>query len=139
MLPILKYKLNTSREVTRPFAVRRSARANKMTCQTSSGFHFGNPILEPLCVGRRVGRPLLCARQSRSSFSISVNEKATCRRNRKKVLNASVERCRSGRTGRSRKPLWVQAYPGFESLSLRQFIKSPTVPLQITLGVLHFS
>ena len=31
-----------------------------------------------------------------------------------------AERCRSGRTGRSRKPLWVQAYPGFESLSLRQ-------------------
>ena len=31
-----------------------------------------------------------------------------------------AERCRSGRTGRSRKPLWVQAHPGFESLSLRQ-------------------
>ncbi len=30
-----------------------------------------------------------------------------------------AERCRSGRTGRSRKPLWVQAHPGFESLSLR--------------------
>ena len=30
-----------------------------------------------------------------------------------------AERCRSGRTGRSRKPLRVQAFPGFESLSLR--------------------
>ena len=33
-----------------------------------------------------------------------------------------AERCRSGRTGRSRKPLWVQAHPGFESLSLRHFV-----------------
>jgi acetylornithine deacetylase/succinyl-diaminopimelate desuccinylase-like protein len=31
-----------------------------------------------------------------------------------------AERCRSGRTGRSRKPLWAQVHPGFESLSLRQ-------------------
>ena len=31
-----------------------------------------------------------------------------------------VERCRSGRTGRSRKPLCLCGYPGFESLSLRQ-------------------
>jgi hypothetical protein len=30
-----------------------------------------------------------------------------------------AEGCRSGRTGRSRKPLWVQAHRGFESLSLR--------------------
>ena len=30
-----------------------------------------------------------------------------------------AERCRSGRTGRSRKPLWAQVHPGFESLSLR--------------------
>ncbi len=32
------------------------------------------------------------------------------------------ERCRSGRSGRSRKPLYKQLYPGFESLSLRQII-----------------
>ena len=31
----------------------------------------------------------------------------------------AAERCRSGRTGRSRKPLWAQVHPGFESLSLR--------------------
>ena len=30
------------------------------------------------------------------------------------------ERCRSGRTGRSRKPLCLHGHPGFESLSLRQ-------------------
>src|SRR5579875_2815134 len=32
---------------------------------------------------------------------------------------ASLERCRSGRSGRSRKPLCAYAYPGFESLPLR--------------------
>ena len=32
-----------------------------------------------------------------------------------------TERCRSGRTGRSRKPLTVQAVRGFESHPLRQF------------------
>ncbi len=31
-----------------------------------------------------------------------------------------AERCRSGRTGRSRKPLTLCGVPGFESLSLRQ-------------------
>ncbi len=42
----------------------------------------------------------------------------------RRPLNAPqtpAERCRSGRTGRSRKPLWVQAHPGFESLSLRHY------------------
>ena len=34
------------------------------------------------------------------------------------------ERCRSGRTGRSRKPLTVQAVRGFESLPLRQIFDS---------------
>jgi hypothetical protein len=33
----------------------------------------------------------------------------------------SAERCRSGRSGRSRKPLWVCAHRGFESHPLRQF------------------
>lgn len=32
----------------------------------------------------------------------------------------TAERCRSGRTGRSRKPLTLHGVPGFESLSLRQ-------------------
>jgi hypothetical protein len=31
-----------------------------------------------------------------------------------------AEGCRSGRTGRSRKPLYARAYRGFESHSLRQ-------------------
>ena len=31
-----------------------------------------------------------------------------------------AERCRSGRTGRFRKPLSLHGFPGFESLSLRQ-------------------
>ena len=30
-----------------------------------------------------------------------------------------LERCRSGRSGRSRKPLYPYGYPGFESLSFR--------------------
>ncbi len=34
-----------------------------------------------------------------------------------------AERCRSGRTGRSRKPLSLYGFPGFESLSLRHSSK----------------
>ena len=34
-----------------------------------------------------------------------------------------AERCRSGRTGRSRKPLYACAYRGFESLPLRQQVR----------------
>ena len=34
-------------------------------------------------------------------------------------LRSAAERCRSGRTGRSRKPLSLYGDPGFESLSLR--------------------
>lgn len=37
----------------------------------------------------------------------------------KRSHQTPAERCRSGRTGRSRKPLWAQVHPGFESLSLR--------------------
>ncbi len=33
---------------------------------------------------------------------------------------ARLERCRSGRSGRSRKPLYPRGYPGFESLSFRK-------------------
>ncbi len=33
---------------------------------------------------------------------------------------ATEERCRSGRSGRSRKPLYPYGYPGFESLSFRK-------------------
>ena len=44
----------------------------------------------------------------------------------------SAERCRSGRTGRSRKPKYGQLYRGFESHPLRQrrtcFILHPTTP-----------
>ena len=48
----------------------------------------------------------------------------------------AAERCRSGRTGRSRKPLSSQGDRGFESLSLRHFlcalrkISSPNMPLR---------
>src|SRR5208283_4455278 len=35
------------------------------------------------------------------------------------VQRAIPERCRSGRSGRSRKPVWTQVYRGFESLPLR--------------------
>ena len=34
-----------------------------------------------------------------------------------------LERCRSGRSGRSRKPLTTFVVPGFESLSLRPHVK----------------
>ena len=36
------------------------------------------------------------------------------------TLRRSKERCRSGRSGRSRKPLYPYGYPGFESLSFRK-------------------
>ena len=36
-------------------------------------------------------------------------------------ISGTPERCQSGRSGRSRKPLCVQAYRGFESHPLRQF------------------
>ena len=38
------------------------------------------------------------------------------------IAGSFAERCRSGRTGRSRKPLYLYRYPGFESLSLRHSI-----------------
>ena len=44
-----------------------------------------------------------------------------------------AERCRSGRTGRSRKPLSLQGFPGFESLSLRQNYLLPIFSLFIKL------
>jgi hypothetical protein len=38
----------------------------------------------------------------------------------KREINLQLmERCRSGRSGRSRKPVWEQSYRGFESLPLR--------------------
>src|SRR6056297_1332094 len=37
----------------------------------------------------------------------------------KRISQTPAERCRSGRTGRSRKPLILHGIPGFESLSLR--------------------
>ena len=40
------------------------------------------------------------------------------------TLRRSKERCRSGRSGRSRKPLYPYGYPGFESLSFRYERKS---------------
>lgn len=40
---------------------------------------------------------------------------------------ARLERCRSGRTGRSRKPLYARAYRGFESHPLRQ-VYAPSAP-----------
>lgn len=47
------------------------------------------------------------------------------------------ERCRSGRTGRSRKPLYPCGYPGFESLSLRnKGCKSKTCSLYFILRLI---
>src|SRR4029079_1963570 len=39
-------------------------------------------------------------------------------------ISVARERCQSGRSGRSRKPLCVQAYRGFESHPLRQLLGS---------------
>ena len=47
----------------------------------------------------------------------------------KSETQTKLERCRSGRSGRSRKPLYPYGYPGFESLSFRK--KQP-------LGLLFF-
>lgn len=50
-----------------------------------------------------------------------------------------LERCRSGRSGRSRKPLYPYGYPGFESLSFRNLrrqnsaFKQQTADYQIVL------
>ncbi len=56
-----------------------------------------------------------------SLFRRDCRAKTPCAGKASKVSGSPslAERCRSGRTGRSRKPLWVQAHPGFESLSLR--------------------
>ncbi len=55
--------------------------------------------------------------------------------------HSNAERCRSGRTGRSRKPLFLHGNPGFESLSLRHFPPCPVfdlwIGMQWTLVDLH--
>jgi hypothetical protein len=43
-------------------------------------------------------------------------------RKNRKMRSPGAERCRSGRSGRSRKPLTFHEVQGFESLPLRQFI-----------------
>ena len=40
-------------------------------------------------------------------------------KSRKEEMRKRSERCRSGRSGRSRKPVWRQRHRGFESLPLR--------------------
>ncbi len=42
-----------------------------------------------------------------------------------------MERCQSGRMGRSRKPLYGQLYRGFESLSFRNQIKNKYILLHL--------
>ena len=44
----------------------------------------------------------------------------------------SAERCRSGRSGRSRKPLWVCAHRGFESHPLRHFAIKYLISLTVS-------
>jgi hypothetical protein len=51
----------------------------------------------------------------------------------RRILCAAQEGCRSGRTGRSRKPLGVQASRGFKSLPLRSLFKP--FPRQGSLGL----
>lgn len=48
-----------------------------------------------------------------------------------------AERCQSGRLGRSRKPLYVQAYREFESHPLRQVVRSPEFSSCSPLGFAH--
>ncbi|GBH16237.1 permease component II [Pseudomonas syringae pv. actinidiae] len=40
------------------------------------------------------------------------------------LLFAPLERCQSGRMGRIRNPLYLHRYLGFESLSLRHYMKT---------------
>ncbi len=47
-------------------------------------------------------------------------EEETCYKPTLELTGRLAERCRSGRTGRFRKPLSPQGFPGFESLPLRQ-------------------
>ena len=81
-------------------------------------------------------RALLVRRRTARCTAVPVikatpGDRATCALRRDLVNNRSLkqgwrggagltERCRSGRTGRSRKPLTVQAVRGFESHPLRQ-------------------
>ena len=71
---------------------------------------------------RRAGHawqaPMPWARARRSSTGPRLTRGLPC---------ALAERCRSGRSGRSRKPLCPQGYRGFESLPLRQ-------PALLTIG-----
>src|SRR6056297_3822191 len=52
----------------------------------------------------------------------------------KRIPQTPAERCRSGRTGRSRKPLILHGIPGFESLSLRHYPSDPFFLYFIGLG-----
>ena len=52
---------------------------------------------------------------SRTSLDAAPHDPAGAQR----PVPSLAERCQSGRLGRSRKPLWVQAHRGFESHPLR--------------------
>lgn len=60
----------------------------------------------------------------------------TLRSARAQFFTDPKERCRSGRSGRSRKPLYPYGYPGFESLSFREcthvHLKKKPVTIKVT-------
>ena len=60
-----------------------------------------------------------------ASRGASANRRAPHRPAARRRQALLAERCRSGRTGRSRKPLCPYGYRGFESLPLRQFPQCP--------------
>ncbi len=64
----------------------------------------------------------------------SLPQKKFCRLKKTPYLCPTItkERCRSGRSGRSRKPLYPYGYPGFESLSFRNLVRRKTDNLRQT-------
>ena len=60
-------------------------------------------------------------RQTDQSEVFTKKRLRACNSRIKRTAQTPAERCRSGRTGRSRKPLFLHGNPGFESLSLRHY------------------
>ena len=72
--------------------------------------------------------------------SASANRRAPDRPAARRRQALLAERCRSGRTGRSRKPLCPYGYRGFESLPLRHIaVRCDLKRSQAALGFLGFS
>lgn len=102
------------------------------TCPLPHARHWSGrlPATASVIRGMRGGGPFRCWRRPAHRAGISacaISGTCACgaarllspRSNARLTSAPRAERCRSGRSGRSRKPLCVQAYRGFESHPLR--------------------